>query len=182
MKIARRFIEEYNNLNPEDSITQLNLCDLALSYITNDVLAQREQLLQEGNLEHDLFKLAKQFAAADKVIIAAPFWDLSFPAVLKIYIEHISVMGIAFGYENNKPVGLCKATKLLFITTRGGEFSHGFAKELEMGERYIKALCVLYGIKNVISICAEGLDMVENNAVEIVNNAMKKAVEISKTF
>ncbi|VFU14947.1 NADH:dichloroindophenol oxidoreductase (2-methylhydroquinone resistance) [anaerobic digester metagenome] len=77
---------------------------------------------------------------------------------------------------------MCKAEKLLYITTRGGEFSHGFAKEFEMGVPYIKAICALYGMKNVISICAEGLDMVENDAAEIVNNAMEEAVEIAKTF
>jgi FMN-dependent NADH-azoreductase len=182
LKIARRFLEEYKKLNPEDSITQLDLCDMALNCLTSEVLALREQLLKENNLEHDLFKLAKQFAAADKIIIAAPFWDLSFPAILKVYIEQISVPEITFGYENDIPVGLCKAEKLLYITTRGGEFSHGFAKEFEMGVPYIKAICALYGIKNVISICAEGLDMVENDAAEIVNNAMEEAVEIAKTF
>ncbi|NLX90506.1 MAG: hypothetical protein GXZ07_02775 [Firmicutes bacterium] len=182
LKITRRFLEEYKKLNPEDSITHLDLYDLALNCLTGETLALREQLLQENNLEHELFNLAKQFAAANKIIIAAPFWDLSFPAVLKVYIEQISVMGITFGYENDKPIGLCKAEKLLYITTRGGEYSHGFTKELEMGERYIKALCVLYGIKNVISICAEGLDMVGNDAAEIVNNAIKEAVEIAKTF
>jgi FMN-dependent NADH-azoreductase len=155
---------------------------LALNCLTSEVLALREQLLKENNLEHDLFKLAKQFAAADKIIIAAPFWDLSFPAILKVYMEQISVPEITFGYENDIPVGLCKAEKLLYITTRGGEFSHGFAKEFEMGVPYIKAICALYGIKNVISICAEGLDMVENDAAEIVNNAMEEAVEIAKTF
>ena len=181
LKIARRFLEEYKKLNPEDSITQLDLCDLALNCLTSEVLALREQLLKENNLEHDLFKLAKQFAAADKIIIAAPFWDLSFPAILKVYIEQISVPEITFGYENDIPVGLCKAEKLLYITTRGGEFSHGFAKEFEMGVPYIKAICALYGMKTY-SICAEGLDMVENDAAEIVNNAMEEAVEIAKTF
>lgn len=182
LKIARRFLEEYKKLNPEDSIIQLDLCDLELSCLTSELLALREQLLQENNLDHELFKLAKQFAAADKIIIAAPFWDLSFPAILKVYIEQISVPEITFGYENDIPVGLCKAEKLLYITTRGGEFSHGFAKEFEMGVPYIKAICALYGIKNVINICAEGLDMVGKDAAEIVNKAMEEAVEIAKTF
>ena len=41
-----------------------------------------------------MFDLAKQFAEADEVIIAAPFWDLSFPAALKQYFEQINVLGI----------------------------------------------------------------------------------------
>jgi FMN-dependent NADH-azoreductase len=182
LKIARKFIEEYKKLNPDDSITELKLCDLDLRCITGDMFEQREQLLQEGNLNHESFNLAKQFANADKIIIAAPFWELSFPAVLRVYIEHISVVGITFEYEDNQPVGLCKAKKVLYITTRGGEYSHGFTSEFEMGERFIKAICLMYGIENVITICAEGLDMVENNADEIVNKAIDQAVEIAKNF
>ena len=49
----------------------------------------------------------------DIIVIGAPFWDLSFPAILKIFIENIYVTGLVtkFG-ENGKPVGLCKAKKL----------------------------------------------------------------------
>ena len=149
LNIARRFLEEYKKQNPEDSITQLDLYDLELNYLTSETLALREQLLQENNLDHELFNLAKQFAAADKIVIAAPFWDLSFPAVLKVYIEQISVQGITFDYkEDGIPVRLCKAEKLLYITTRGGEFSHGFAKEYEMGVPYIKShMCTVWHSK-----------------------------------
>ena len=77
---------------------------------------------------------------------------------------------------------IVQSRKATLYNYQGGEFSHGFAKEFEMGVPYIKAICALYGMKNVISICAEGLDMVENDAAEIVNNAMEEAVEIAKTF
>ena len=42
---------------------------------------------------------AKQFAGADTIVIAAPFWDLSFPAILKTYIENIYVTGIVSRYS-----------------------------------------------------------------------------------
>ena len=34
-----------------------------------------------------MFDLAGQFAGADTIVIAAPFWDLSFPAALKQYMQ-----------------------------------------------------------------------------------------------
>ena len=45
---------------------------------------------------------------------------MSFPAILKIYLERISVTDLTFGYsEEGAMVGLCRASKLLYITTRG---------------------------------------------------------------
>ena len=67
------------------------------------------------------FDLAKQFAIADTIVISAPFWDLSFPSVLKIYFENITVSGITFEYScEGIPVGKCNAKKLYYITTSGG--------------------------------------------------------------
>ena len=38
---------------------------------------------------------------ADTIVIAAPFWDFSFPAALKIYIENIYVTGIVSRYGSD---------------------------------------------------------------------------------
>ena len=54
----------------------------------------------EKRANHDIegteFECAKQFSEADIIVVAAPFWDLSFPAVLKLYFENITVSGITF--------------------------------------------------------------------------------------
>ena len=64
------------------------------------------------------FEYARQFKEADVIVIAAPFWDLSFPSVLKIYFENITVSGITFEYsQEGRPVGKCNAKKLYYITT-----------------------------------------------------------------
>ena len=65
-----------------------------LSCLTGSYFEQRQRLLENGLLDHPRFRYAHQFAEADLVCIAAPFWDLSFPALLKVYIEQISVDGI----------------------------------------------------------------------------------------
>lgn len=63
------------------------------------MLAERDALWSAGKLEQPMFEPAWQFAAADKLVIAAPFWDMSFPAILKIYLERISVTDLTFGYS-----------------------------------------------------------------------------------
>ncbi|MGN0989033.1 MAG: NAD(P)H-dependent oxidoreductase [Eubacteriales bacterium] len=36
-----------------------------------------------------MFSYAKQFESVDVIVIFAPYWNLSFPASLKTYIENI---------------------------------------------------------------------------------------------
>ena len=76
-------------------------------------LPERDRLIEQEKWEHQMFDLARQFAAADLVVIAAPYWDLSFPAALKQYLEQINVVGITFIYTpEGIPKGLCKSRKL----------------------------------------------------------------------
>ena len=74
-----------------------------------------------------MFRYARQFAAADRIAIAAPLWDLSFPAQLKVYLENIYVTGIVTKYsEAGEPVGLCRASEFYYVTTSGGPFDGRF--------------------------------------------------------
>ena len=68
----------------------------AISFpVTNEAyLTRRDQLIEAGDFSDPSFSLAHQFASADRIVIAAPYWDLSFPAALKQYFEHINVRGI----------------------------------------------------------------------------------------
>ena len=47
----------------------------------------RDKSSKSKDFSHGLFNYAKQFANAETIVIAAPYWDLSFPAVLKSYFE-----------------------------------------------------------------------------------------------
>lgn len=119
-------------------------------------IQQRDRLLQQGDFADPIFGYAGQFAKADAIVIAAPFWDLSFPALLKTYLEQINAVGITFRYTpEGVPQGLCRAKKLYYVTTAGGDF---FPEEYGFG--YVKALAQnFYGIEDVELIKAVGLDI-----------------------
>jgi FMN-dependent NADH-azoreductase len=183
LKLARHFLEQYRAMHPEDKITERNLMMDRLQPIYQETLAEEQTLQAAGRLDQPMFEPARQFAAADKVVIAAPFWELSFPAILKIYLERISVVGLVFRYdEQGTPVGLGRAKKLLLITTRGGDFSRPETQWMEMGARQLEALCVLYGIPQFQCLCAQGLDDVRNDPVQLLGQAMEQAEELAKTF
>ncbi len=139
----------------EGNITEVCLNEIGLKPLDRESLDFRTKMVKSGNTEDAMFDYAKQFSKADRIVIAAPYWDLSFPACLKTYFEHINVTGITFQYVDNQPVGLCKAHQLIYITTAGGDIFSD-----EMGFGYVKLMGELfYGIKDFRYIKLEGLDI-----------------------
>ena len=135
---------------------ELQLAEHSFPAVDEAFHNRRDRLIKERDFGDQMFELARQFALADEIVIAAPFWDLSFPAVLKQYFEAINAVGITFRYtEDGIPVGLCKASTLYYVTTAGGDFlpeSYGYG--------YVKALAEnFYGIRKVELIKAAGLDI-----------------------
>lgn len=117
----------------------------------------REKLLDEGKLGDPLFGYAKQLAAADIVLVAAPFWDMGIPARLKTYLENVSIAGITFSCdEEGNYEGLCRAERMILLTTRGMEIPDG--SEMEQATPYLKAICKFFGIGGFETVSAWGMD------------------------
>jgi len=163
----------------EYEITRLCLMDEPLTYFSEGFFEQRQRLLEEGSLTHPRFRYAHQFAAADRIVLAAPFWDLSFPALVKVYIENVSVDGITFGCNESGCYGTCKAEKLMFLTTRGGSYE---GSHMEQGERYLKAICEFFGINEYHSVAADGLDLGIELPEDILVRVKAKAIAEAETF
>ena len=155
---------------------EIRLEDCPFPVVTEAWLQQRDQLISKGDFQHPMFDPARQFAQAETVVIAAPYWDLSFPAMLKQYIEQINVVGLTFRYsEEGVPIGLCRAKKLFYVTTAGGAFVPD-----EFGFGYVKALAQnFYGIRDVQLIQAVGLDLMGADVEAILKAAEKNLPEPS---
>ena len=150
-----------------------------------ETLNKRTALIEQGDYSDQMFDYAKQFAGADTIIIAAPYWDLSFPATLKTYIENIYVTGIVSAYdESGMPVGLCKAEELYYVTTAGGPYdptySYGYIESLAKNffgipetptysYGYIESLAKnFFGIPETHLVKVEMLDIEGYDAEEIL--------------
>lgn len=165
-RLAEALLDKMN-----DTIVEVKLEDIAFPVVDEAFLKKRDRLIAERAFDDPLFAPARQFAEADTVVIAAPYWDLSFPANLKAYFEQINVLGITFLYTpEGYPKGLCNADKLYYVMTAGGEFCPE-----EFGFGYVKALAEnFYGIKDVRLIKACGLDIYSADTEKIMENALKK--------
>lgn len=151
---------------------ELNLGKERIEPLDAELLQKRERLLREEKWEDPMLRYAEQFAQAEEIVIAAPFWDLAFPAKLKIYLEQITVAGITFQYVDGRPQGLCRAKKLTYITTSGGPIFDDF------GYAYVKTLAQkFYGIPQTKAIRAMNLDVEMICAQELLEKATVSVIE-----
>ena len=134
----------------------VRLEEMAFPAMDEAFLAKRDRIAGGEGSEDPDFAPARQFAAAETIVIAAPYWDLSFPAVLKQYLEQVCVTGITFRYgADGVPTGLCAARRLYYVTTAGGPWAPD-----EYGFGYVKAVAQGYfGIQDVRQLRALGLDV-----------------------
>lgn len=154
-----RDVMDKSGLQPEE----LKLEALGLSPIGREDIEKRFMLHEGEGFDDPSFALARQFAIAEHITVAAPFWDLGIPALLKLYLEHITVAGITFCYKNGAPTGLCRAKQLVFVTTSGGPVFADF------GYPYVKTLAKsFYGIEDTVCYRAEGLDVLQIRSDELI--------------
>lgn len=125
--------------------------------------------------------MARRLAAADRIVIAAPFWDMSFPAALKVFFENMSLFNITFGSNEKECYGLCRCEKVLYITTRGMNIHTGDA--LEQATPYIRAIGHLWGLGELYVVAAENMDYACGEEIERkIEEAVRKGLEICKDF
>lgn len=175
--LCEAFLKEYKK-NNSDAVIEINsLVEHPVPFLTPDLLEKRNELVASNQLEHPLFHLAHQFANADRIVIGAPYWDLSFPAVLKAYIEQIMATNIAFHYIESGSEGLCKAKSLTYLTTSGG-----YIEDSNFGFDYIRGIAKMTGIPRTDFVAAEGLDIIGNQVSEIMKEAVASVTQLCSSL
>lgn len=173
-KLAEAFLE---NVPEGWQVETVTLMDEPLLPLMEGGFAQRDELLQKGDLQHRRFDYAWQFQRADAILIAAPFYDLSIPALLKVYIENVSVDGITFVCDADGLRGACRAGSMTFLTSRGGFYDNS---PEEMGSRYMEALCGFFGTGAYRCVAADGVDMDPEKTPAILAEACRRAAQAAQ--
>lgn len=175
-QLCRDYIEKFKEAkkNEDWTMEEVNLNDMDLQPLNKERLANRDRLAREKKFADQEFDLARQIIEADHILIGAPYWDLAFPAKLKIYIERCSVTGLTFIYSpEGIPEGQCRAKSLSYVTTSGSAI-----KDFNFGYEYIKGICALFGIKKTYFASAEELDIIGKDVPKIMAEAKDKITDI----
>lgn len=163
-RLAKKLLERLGGYE------EIALENAGLKPLNRERLARRDELLAAGDAAAPELSEARRFAEAEAIVVAAPYWDLMFPALLKIYLENVTVCGVTFYYtDEGVPTGLCRAKRLYYVTTAGGPVFQNF------GYDYVAALAKgFYGISDTRLISAEGLDIRGADIEKILAEAERK--------
>ena len=165
LKLAKCILDKTNGIKKE-----VNLYLEDFKPLDNETIKIRDHALLSNEFSDHYFSHAKDFKNADVIIIAAPYWDLSFPAVLKVYLENICVNGLTFKYlVDGSVLGLCRARKLIYVATSGG-----YIPDNNYAFNYIDTLSKeFYGINDTEFVKLEALDIYPDQVDKKIEEKIK---------
>lgn len=171
MELARRVLSHL-----EGTVEEVDLQAEAIGPHTWERLQRRDVLLSAEEYSNPMFRYAHQFREADTVVIAAPYYDLSFPSSLKNYLESICNVGLTFYYdENEQPQSLCAGKRLIYVSTSGAEFLPDF------GYLYVKRLFEeFFHFADARCFYAEKLNLRDSDPEAIMAETLRQIDEAMK--
>ena len=173
-QLSQAFLSACQARWPEAEIRRRDLTDGALPPLTAALAEERDRRVL-NQPQDPMFDPAWEMQKADMVVIAAPYWDLSFPSALKIYLEWASVLGITFHYtREGMQEGLCRADRLVYITTAGG-----MLEGQNFGFDYVRGLGRMFGIPQAHCLAAQGLDIQGNDPEALLARAREEALQLA---
>jgi len=186
-RLMQSFLNEYGRYHPNDAITELDVYKTEIPVINNEVLAAwskggKQLTNQEQSILEKVDHFTRQFLEADKIVIAAPMWNLQFPPLLIAYLANIIVSGKTFAYTETGWKGLVPNKPVLLIHVRGGIFSSGPAKEYDHAVPYLKSVFSLLGIFDFQTIICEGIEANPAQSEEIFKQAALETVKLAESF
>ena len=181
MRIANAFVEKYQELHPEDEIITLDLYKEKIGFLQEEQVLKHLEPPAAGS-QDPVLQYAYQFRDADKYIIAAPFWNLSYPAILKAYIDYVTVVGVTFKYTSEGAAGLLENKKAVYFVTRGGNYSTPPFSEFELGERYLRTILGFMGITDFTTFAADDMDRSATDVEAVIADYIDKAAQFAAEF
>lgn len=97
---------------------------------------------------------------ADTVVIGAPMYNFSVPAMLKSWTDHVARAGVTFKYTDEGSVGLLRNKKVYVVVSTGGLHTEGVT---DFMRPYLRTILGFLGLSDISVIVADGLNMGEEH-------------------
>ena len=132
--------------------------------------------VQEQNDVQQMSKLCDQFVTASVYVVASPMWSLSFPAVLKDYIDCIIQAEKTITFNNNKPKGLLndRPRTFIFVQSSGADIPWLMKPILDKGLNYVEDIVKFIGISKFDELLVDGTGTTETEKFEAIEKAKSK--------
>ncbi len=73
-----KILADYLVKKIDGNVKEIVLSEEKISPIDDTFLQKRDKFISEHNFDDEMFSYAKDFAESDIIVVAAPYWDLSY--------------------------------------------------------------------------------------------------------
>lgn len=182
IQVTDTLMQELHAKYPDGKIETLDLYKENIQFLQGQAIQTLFAPKDDASRNDPILKYAYQFVDADIVVVAVPMWNLGIPAILKAYIDLVSVVGITFKYTEQGAVGLLENKKAAIVLAAGGVYSHGPMKAYDYAQTYLRAIFSFFGIQEIHSVFVEGVDIQGNNVDAILSQAKTEAKQIGQSL
>lgn len=169
--VARQFVNRFIAKNPDYVVEELDLYNEYIPEINYVIFKKRaepvsgaeyDELSESDKKAVDRINaLCDQFLRADTYVIAAPMWSISYPSILKRYIDCIILNNRVIKVTPEEVTGLLndKDRNMIYIQSSGGKYPKVLFGKFNHGIEYFEDMFKFLGIKKYEKILVEGVDM-----------------------
>lgn len=188
--VGRAFVNKFIEKYPDFQVEELDLYQANIPRLKYQYFDKRNHMISNGNNaqlatqdQQDLnriMNLCDQFISADVYVIAAPLWNLSFPAPLKEYIDCIVQVDKTVSFNGGKPKGLLddKPRFVVYIQSSGANIPWILGNAFNKGIDYVKDIMDLMGIEKFEKLLVDGTGYTEKEKLVAIEKAKAEIEDI----
>lgn len=182
--VARKFINKFIEENPDFEVKEVDLYKEHIPRLKYQYFEGRNAIIQEEAAKklpesdqkeiQKIRELCDEFIDSSMYVIAAPMWNLSFPAPLKEYIDCIVQCEKTITFkESKKPKGLLdnEYRALVYVQSSGGGIPWILDPVMDKGENYVKSIMKTLGIALVEELKVDNTGKTEEERTMAIEKA-----------
>ncbi len=118
-------------------------------------------------------ELVSELQNSEYIVIAAPIYNFSIPAVLKAWVDLIVRVNFTFHFTDDGPAGLLKNIKTYVVMASGGTAVGG---EVDMASTYLKFVLGIVGLTDVNIIDSSEINYADDKNLSSAKSQIKRLV------
>ena len=154
--VANAFLDEYCKVSASVEVDTLNVWDADLPEFDSHSIGAKYKGVSNEPMDRDeisvwrrIQSLVRRFQEADRIVLAIPMWNFSYPYKLKQLIDLVSQRNMLFTFDGPTYGPMLKASRALVVYVRGqsqdlieSKVSPGFRLQSEYIEFWLKFIGV----------------------------------------
>ncbi len=184
--VSRALVNRLASLHPGYSVEELELYEAGIPRPRWDYFGSRSCVvtgqelaklpLQRQAEVQRMESLCTQFASADIYVLAAPMWSLSFPGIVKDYLDCVIQKDRTIAFRRERPAGLLddRQRSFLYVQSSGGNVPWALRPAMNKGLGYVEDVMKFLGIRHVDELLVDDTGTTQEEWKKAVEKAIGK--------